>query len=84
MKKTTQPTQEQIQRAEAMYVKYPHLSFEKCIEGIIKTDLRNAPKQMTKKDLVQQKIRNAQREMTSVECQDYFQTQLDNQKRLLR
>lgn len=84
MKTTTQPTQEQIQRAEAMFVRCPHISLERHIEIIVKTDWRNAPKQMTKKELVQQKIRNAQREMTSVECQDYFQTQLDNQKKILR
>ena len=83
MKATTTPTQEQLQRAEAMFARCPHITLERHIEIIIKTDLRNAPKQMTKKDLVQQKIRNAQKEMTSVECQDYFEIQLANQKKLL-
>ena len=78
-----QATEEQIEKANQKIANGCKLPFEKVLELVMKNDIYNQPKQMTKKDYEQQKIRNASREMTSVEAQDYFEAQLQNQKRLL-
>ena len=52
-------TTEQIERAKAMQARCPHLSLERLIEMEVKKDMRNAPKQMTKKDYEKQAIRNS-------------------------
>jgi hypothetical protein len=51
---------------------------------IIKQDSRNAPKQMTTKDKAKQAARNSEIEMTSVQCQEFFTQQLQNQKNTIR
>lgn len=50
-------TAEQIERANKIAEKSP-LSFDRIIEMVIKQDLRNAPKQMTKKDIQKMESRN--------------------------
>lgn len=50
-------TAEQIERAKKTAEKSV-LSFEKCLEIVMKQDLRNAPKQMTKKDIQKMESRN--------------------------
>jgi hypothetical protein len=50
-------TESQIERAKKTAEKSV-LSFEKCLEMVIKQDLRNAPKQMTKKDVQKMESRN--------------------------
>ena len=78
-------TTEQIERAKAMQVKCPHLSLERLIEMEIKKDARNAPKQMTKKDLEKQVIRNnSEAYMSRVECQELNEQQLKNQMNLIK
>ena len=77
-------TTEQIARANKVISMGCKLSFEKVLEMEIKKDLKKAPKQMTKKDYEQQAIRNAKSKMTSVECQEFFEQQLQNQKNTIR
>ena len=77
-------TTEQIERANKVISMGCKLPFEKVLEMEIKKDLRNAPKQMTKKDYEKQAIRNAESNMTSVQCQEFFEQQLQNQKNTIR
>lgn len=76
-------TASQIERANKVMSMGCKLPFEKILEIEIKKDLRNAPKQVTKKDIEKRAIRNSTITMSAVEIQDYFELQRENQKRLL-
>lgn len=76
-------TTEQIERAKAMQVKCPKISLERLIEMEVKKDLRNTPKQMTKKDYIQQEIRNSESNMTMVDVQNINEEQMEKQRKLL-
>lgn len=76
-------TQSQIERATLTASKSV-LTFETILAMVIKQDAKKGWKPMSKKDLIKMNIRNSTKEMSSVEVQEYNESQLLAQKRLLK
>ena len=77
-------TQEQIEKANNTIANGCKLSFEKVLSMVIKADLKNQPRKMTKKDYEKQAIRNAICTLSMVEIQEKNEENLRMQRNIYK
>lgn len=77
-------TQEQIEKANKTIANGCKLPFEKVLSMVIKADLKNQPRQMTKKDYEKQAIRNAICTLSMVEIQEKNEENLRMQRNIYK
>lgn len=73
-----QATQEQIERAKVTASKSV-LSFEKCLEMVIKQDAKKGWKPMTKKEIVKMNIRNSTLVVSAQRSEELAEQAIRNQ-----